>query len=170
VIGFVEGTAAGAVYRAVFAVALTIVPSVALPPMIPFASQATDAPEARQNETVNTCVWLNATLTDGGEIEFVAEQAIVALAVPIFELSATLVAVTVTVAGDGGNAGAVYRAEIGPFETIVPTVEFPPAMPLTLQITPGAGLPVAVIVAVNTWPPLVSRLAEGGDSVTTMSS
>lgn len=168
--GFVEGTTNGAVYRAVFAVALTIVPSVAFPPVIPLASQVTDAPEARQNETVNACVWLNATLADGGEIEFVAAHVIVTLAVPIFELSATLLAVTVTVDGDGGNAGAVYSAEVGPFETIVPTVEFPPAMPLALQVTPGAGLPVAVIVAVNTWPPLVGRLAEGGDSATTMSS
>jgi hypothetical protein len=90
--------------------------------------------------------------------------------VPIFELSAILVAVTVTVAGDGGETGAVYKADVGPFATIVPTVEFPPTIPLTLQVTPGAGLPVAVIVAVNTCPPLVGKLAEGGDSVTTMSS
>ena len=81
-----------------------------------------------------------------------------------------MVAVRVTVDGDGGNAGAVYSAEVGPFDTIVPTVEFPPPMPLTLQVTPGAGLPDAVIVAVNTWPPLVGKLAEGGDIVTTMSS
>jgi hypothetical protein len=170
VMGFVEGTAPGAVYRAVFAVALTIVPIVAFPPTIPFASHVMLAAEEAQNEAVNTCVWLNTTLADGGEIEFAAEQVIVTLAVPNFELSATLVAVTVTVGGDGGSAGAVYRAEIGPFETIVPAVEFPPAMPLTLQITPGAELPVPVIVAVNTWPPLVGKLAEEGDSVTTMSS
>jgi hypothetical protein len=148
--GFVEGTVPGAVYRAVFGVALTIVPIVAFPPTIPFASHVMLAAEEAQNEAVNTCVWLNATLADGGEIEFVAEHAIVTFAVPNFELSATLVAVTVTVAGDGGDAGAVYKAEVGPFETIVPTVEFPPAMSPTLQVTPGAGLPVAVIVAVNT--------------------
>ena len=40
-------------------------------------------------------------------MEFVAEQVIVALALPDLELSAALVAVTVTVEGDGGAAGAV---------------------------------------------------------------
>jgi hypothetical protein len=150
VIGFVEGTAIGVVYRAVFAVALTMVPNVAFPPVIPLASQVTEEPEARQNETMNTCVWPSVTLAAGGEIEFVAEHVIVILAVPNFEVSAMLVAVTVTADGDGSNAGAVYRADVGPFETIVPTAVFPPEMPLTLQVTPGAGLPVAVIVAVNT--------------------
>jgi hypothetical protein len=149
VIGFVEGTATGAVYKAVFAVALTIAPSVAFPPVIPLVSQVTDAPVARQNETVNTCVCARTTLAAEGEIEFVAAHVIVTLAVPNFEVSATLVAVTVTVAGDGGDAGAVYRAEVGPFETIVPTLEFPPAMPPTLHVTPRAGLPVAETVAVN---------------------
>jgi hypothetical protein len=149
VMGFAGGTATGAVYRAVFTVALTIVPSVAFPPVIPLASQVTDAPAAWQNETVNTCVCAKAILAAEGEIEFVAAHVIVTLAVPNFEASATLVAVTVTVAGDGGDAGAVYRAEVGPFETIVPTLEFPPAMPPTLHVTPGAGMPVAERVAVN---------------------
>jgi hypothetical protein len=149
VMGFVGGIATGAVYRAVFTVALTIVPRVAFPPVIPLASQVTGAPVARQNETVNTCVCARATLAAEGEIELVEAHVIVTLAVPNFEVSATLVAVTVTVAGDGGDAGAVYRAEVGPFETIVPTLEFPPAMPPTLHVTPGAGLPVAETVAVN---------------------
>ena len=94
----------------------------------------------------------------------------VTLALADFELSATLVAVTVTVAGKGGTAGAVYSAEVGPFEAIVPTLEFPPANPFTLQVTPGDGLPVEAIMAVNTCPPFVGRLAVGGDNVMTMSS
>jgi hypothetical protein len=170
VIGFVEGTAAGAVYKAVFAVALTIVPTVAFPPVTPLASQVTAAPETRQNDAVNTCVWPSATFAAEGVIEFVAAQVMVTLALPDFELSATLVAVTVTVSGDGGVAGAVYRAESGPLAAIVPTVELPPAIPFTLHVTPGAGLPVAESVAVNTCPPSVGTFAVGGDSVTTMSS
>jgi hypothetical protein len=48
-----------------------------------------------------------------------------------FVASAWLVAVMVTVAGDGRSAGAVYA----PALVIVPTTAFPPAMPLTLQLT-----------------------------------
>jgi hypothetical protein len=47
------------------------------------------------------------TLALGGEIEFAAEHAIVTLALADFELSATLVAVTLTVGGVGGGDGAV---------------------------------------------------------------
>ena len=46
-------------------------------------------------------------------------------------VSATLVAVMVTVAGDGTKEGAVYR----PVVEIVPTWADPPTMPLTLQVT-----------------------------------
>ena len=45
--------------------------------------------------------------------------------------SAWLVAVIVTVAGDGRSAGAVYT----PALVIIPTTAFPPATPLTLQLT-----------------------------------
>jgi len=48
-----------------------------------------------------------------------------------FVASAWLVAVTVTVAGDGRSAGAVYT----PLAVIVPTVALPPATPFTLQLT-----------------------------------
>lgn len=65
------------------------------------------APLARQNEAVKGCVWPSPMLADEGEIEFVAEQVIVTLALPDAEVSAVLVAVTVTVAGEGTAAGAV---------------------------------------------------------------
>jgi len=45
--------------------------------------------------------------------------------------SPALVAVTVTLAGEGTAAGAVYS----PLEETVPAVEFPPATPFTLQVT-----------------------------------
>ncbi len=82
-------------------------PTVGLPPAIPFTSHAAFVPAARQNDAENACVWFSPTLADGGEIESVALHVIVAVALPVFELSATLVAVSVTVAGDGGTAGAV---------------------------------------------------------------
>ncbi len=46
--------------------------------------------------------------------------------------SAILVAETVTIAGEGTIDGAVYN----PLVDTVPTVEFPPAIPFTDQVTP----------------------------------
>ena len=54
------------------------------------------------------------------------------------------VAVTVTVAGDGTAAGAVYE----PVEVIVPTVALPPETPSTSQATPEV-LCALLTVAVN---------------------
>jgi hypothetical protein len=51
--------------------------------------------------------------------------------VAVFFGSATLVAAIVTVAGEGKPAGAVYS----PVDEIVPTVEFPPAVPFTVHVT-----------------------------------
>src|SRR5262249_52485141 len=48
-----------------------------------------------------------------------------------FVLSASLLALTITVAGDGRSAGAVYA----PSFVIVPTAPLPPATPFTAQIT-----------------------------------
>jgi hypothetical protein len=85
----------------------TIVPTVKFPPAIPFTSQAMVAPAARQNDAANACDCPRPTLAESGEIEFVAEQVMVTLALPNFELSAALVAVTVTLGGEGGAEGAV---------------------------------------------------------------
>jgi hypothetical protein len=65
------------------------------------------APGARQNVAVKLCVWPSATLAALGAIVFALEQVIVTLALPNFAASATLVALTLTVAGDGVVAGAV---------------------------------------------------------------
>jgi len=67
----------------------------------------------------------------------------VTVAEALFEGSATLVAVTVRVAGDGMTCGAVYS----PAFEIVPKWEFPPGTPFTLQLT--LGLVVLVTEAVN---------------------
>lgn len=71
--------------------------------------------------------------------------------------SAALVAVTLMVFGDGGLAGAVYS----PVEVIVPTVLFPPATPLTFQVTFLLDGPVMVAVKVIVWPS--SNVALAGD-------
>jgi hypothetical protein len=63
--------------------------------------------------------------------------------------SAALVALTVTEAGLGAVAGALYS----PLVVIVPTVEFPPVTPFTDQVTPV--VVVFVTVAVNCWAPEV---------------
>ncbi len=64
--------------------------------------------------------------------------------VPDFVESAWLVAVTCTVAGDGRSAGAVYT----PAEVIVPSAAFPPATPLTPQLTVVSVVFVTVAVKV----------------------
>jgi hypothetical protein len=109
-----------------------------------------EAPAARQKDAMKLCVCARGTFADPGAIVLVLEQLIVAVALPDLDGSATLVAVTVTDGGDGGVAEAVKTAVVAALDTIVPSVAFPPAMPFTLQVTPVAGLPVAVIVAVNT--------------------
>jgi hypothetical protein len=67
----------------------------------------------------------------------------VTLALADLVVSATETVVTVTVAGDGTDGGALYR----PLVLIVPTVEFPPVTPFTFHIT--AVFDVFDTVAVN---------------------
>jgi hypothetical protein len=145
-----------------------MIPRLELPFAIPFTSQVTVAPAARQNDAANDCGWPRAMLADAGEIEFVAVQSIVTLALPEPEVSATLVAVTVTTAGDGTAAGAVYSAVVPLLAAIVPTVELPPGTLLTLHVTSVDAPPAPVTVAVKTCPPPVGTLGDSGETVTTM--
>lgn len=101
------GRSAGATYSAALALLGAIVPTVAFPPTAPFTSHVIVASAAAQNDAENDCELPSDTLALGGEIEFAAEHAIVTLALADFELSATLVAVTLTVGGVGGGDGAV---------------------------------------------------------------
>jgi hypothetical protein len=148
----------------------TIVPRVEFPPAIPFTSHTLLAPAGRQKDAVKVCCWPRPTFVESGEIEFVAAQVIVAVALPNFELSAALVAVTVTAGGEGGADGAVYAAVVVPVDTIVPMVELPPAIPFTLHVKPAAGLPIAVSLAVKTCSPFVGTLTALGATVTATSS
>jgi hypothetical protein len=59
------------------------------------------------NEAVNTWVWPSARKIAAGEILLGLAQTMVTLAEADLEASATLVAVTVTTAGEGSVAGAV---------------------------------------------------------------
>ena len=68
--------------------------------------------------------------------------AIVTVALADLAGCATLVAVTVTAAGVGTEAGAVYKPEV----VMVPTVLLPLVTPLTLQLTEVSEAPVTVTV------------------------
>ena len=111
-----------------------IVPTTEFPPAIPFTSHAIVALAARQNDAVNVCVWPGATFADCGEIELVVPHVIVTVAAaldappPVIALAVAWI-VTGLVAGE--LEGAVYTAVVGPLAEIVPTTEFPPAIPFT---------------------------------------
>ncbi len=141
----------------------------ALPPIIPFTSQVIVVPGGRHRAVVKGCDFPSATLATAGEIELGAAQTIVTIAEADLEVSATLVAVTLTVAGDGGVAGALYVAESGAVIEISPSVAFPPATPFTLQFTAFEGLPEFVTMAVNACEPPVGTLALFGEMLTMMS-
>jgi hypothetical protein len=95
--GLLVGKDVGAVYCAALAPVPTIVPTVALPPGIPFTSQVIAVVAVGQNVAAKFCVKPSATFAAPGDMEFVPEHTIVALALAVFVVSAMLVAVTVTV-------------------------------------------------------------------------
>jgi hypothetical protein len=107
VTGLFGGKFMGALYCATVALVLTMLPSVALPPGIPFTSQTIGEVGAGQKDAVKDCVEPSATFVDAGEIELAPPQTIVTAALADFELSATLAAVTLTVGDAGGSEGAV---------------------------------------------------------------
>jgi hypothetical protein len=71
-----------------------------------------------------------------------------------FVASAWLVAVTCTFAGEGKSAGAVYTPSV----VIVPTVEFPPGTPETLQETLVSLVLVTVAMKVCVFPKINEAL------------
>jgi len=81
-----------------------------------------------------------------------------------FVESALETAVTVTVAGLGTAAGAVYR----PAVVIVPTMAFPLAVPFTFQTT--VVLLEFRTVAPNGWLSAIARVAEVGTTATLMAA
>jgi hypothetical protein len=85
----------------------TIVPMAEFPPAMPFTSQVIEAPLARQKDAVKFCVPPRPSVAALGAIELLGAQTIVTLALADFDAFATLAAVIVTLAGEGGVAGAV---------------------------------------------------------------
>src|SRR5579859_164256 len=145
-----------------------MVPMVELPPAMLLTSPGSVVPAATHKEAENVCDAPTEMLAEAGEIAFGAAQEIVTLASADFDGSATLVAVTFTLGGAGASAGAVYVAESEPVAAIVPTVEFPPATLLTLQLTAPLEVPAPVTIALKFADAPGATLAELGAMVTTM--
>jgi hypothetical protein len=136
------GGAAGAVYSP----AAEMVPAAALPPAVPFTLQVTAVFTEFVTVAVNCWVAEGATVTRDGATVTVTDGGAggwtVTVAVPVDDGLCALAACTVTLAGLGTAAGAVYK----PALEIVPTVAFPPATLLTLQVTPVFAAPFTVAV------------------------
>ncbi|MGH9775744.1 MAG: hypothetical protein ACRD50_12440 [Candidatus Acidiferrales bacterium] len=112
---------------------LVTVPTEEFPPATPFTLHVTLKFGLPALVTLAENVWAApvGTLAEVGAIFTVTSLEMATLAEPLADGAAWLVAVTVTVAGFGSTAGAVYI----PLADIVPMVEFPPATPFTLQET-----------------------------------
>lgn len=166
--GFVAGMLLGAVYVAVFAPVLVMVPTVELPPATLLTSHVIGVPAAMHKDAEKTCDAPTEMLAEAGAIAFGAAQEIVTLALADFDGSATLVAVIVKLGGVGAMAGAEYVAESEPVAVMVPRVEFPPATLLTLQLTATLEAPAPVTVALKFADPPGATFAELGATLTTM--
>jgi len=157
------------VYVAVTEPLFVTVPRAALPPVIPFTSHVIDVPGGTHSVAMNVCDCPRVTLAVVGERTFELPHGIVTLADAEREGSATLVAVTLTVGGEGGATGAVYIAESRPVLKTVPRAALPPATPFTVQTTERSGLPEPVTPALNVCAAPVGTLAEFGEMFTTIS-
>jgi len=148
------GTPPGATYKPL----LEINPTAWLPPATPFTSQVTDELAAPFTIAVNCWVPKLATLAALGDtltVPAAVAAVTVTLADPDFA-SASEVAVTLTVAGFGTVAGAVY---IPPLEILPFAVP-----PSTLQVT--AVFDVPLTVAVNCCVLPVATVAVAGTTET----
>src|SRR5262245_25977694 len=107
---------------------------VTFPPTIPFTRQDTAILAVFWTVAVNCLVLLIRTVILVGEIVMLTgcgSGIIVTEADPAASGTSWLVACTVTVAGDGTTAGAVYR----PVASIRPTTAVPPTVPFTSHVT-----------------------------------
>lgn len=119
-----------------------IVPTLALPPAIPLMLQLTPAakPAVPEMLAVNTCAPPVGMLAVAGETVTTMSSFKLTLAEARACASAWLTAVTVTLAGDGRVAGAVYN----PAAEIVPALALPPETPSTSHVTLVFVLPVTM--------------------------
>src|SRR5712692_1488098 len=112
-----------------------IMPTEVLPPGMPFTDQVTEVlvePVTRAFKVTTPPVC--TVVAEGDRLTWIVagDCEITTSAEPDFVGSCWLVAAIVTVLGTGTAPGEVYSPE----PPIVPTVEFPPTMPLTDQVTP----------------------------------
>src|SRR5579864_8710335 len=124
---------------------------------MPFTCQVTALFEEPLTLALNCCVPKSATVATLGDTVTVTDPdaaVTVTVAVADFALLASEVAVTVTCAGFGTNAGAVYS----PLAEIVPS-----AAPATLHVT--AVFVVPETVAVNCWLLPTATLAVAGPTI-----
>jgi hypothetical protein len=138
-----EGTVVGAVYTPL----VSIVPVAAAPPVTPLTCQVTEVSEVALTVAMKVWEWPTVTDTLAGITDTLTglPPVMVTVAEADFVSSALETAVTVTVAGDGTAAGAVYT----PLVSMVPTLLLPPVAPFTRQVTPV--LLVLLTVALKGW-------------------
>jgi hypothetical protein len=109
-------------------------------------------------------------LAAAGEIELPVTQMIVTVALPLSAALSEFVAVTVTLAGEGTVAGAVYTAVAAPLALpvgiMVPTAEFPPTTELTLHVKLAPAPDPPERLAEKICAPLVAMFTAPGEMVT----
>jgi hypothetical protein len=115
------GTVAGAVYKP----DVLTIPTVELPPVIPFTCQVTAVFVALLTVAVNCCVFPVCTLAVSGATLTLTAAVTVIPALDVLVVSAIEVAFSVTVAGVGMLAGALYVTEV-----VVELVSVPHVAPL----------------------------------------
>ena len=122
---------------------------VAFPPAVPLTNQWTAVFVVPETTALNCFDCFTWRLTLVGEMETATPDAalIETVALPEALFTARLRALTTTAVYDGTFAGAVYQ----PDEEIVPTVEFPPTIPLTDQLTLLLSVPRTVAVNCCDW-------------------
>src|SRR5277367_1341747 len=108
------------------------------------------------------CLAPSSTLAFGGASAIAMSLVIVSSAVADFVVSASLVAVTCTIADAGRSAGAVYV----PPDVIVPVAEAPPGTPFTLHVTLLFVVFVTVAVSVCELPSSTAALVGVTDTLT----
>ncbi len=124
-----EGNAPGAVYKP----SAVIVPTFELPPAIPLTVQVTPVFDVPLTVAENCFVCKSCTdALEGRTVTMIGGGTTVTVALADTDESTVLITDTVTEAGDGTTAGAVYI----PVEEIVPKVALPPSIPLMSHVTP----------------------------------
>jgi hypothetical protein len=161
------GGVVGAVYKAASELVTVIVPIVEFPFGTPLTAQLTFVSGCPALVTAAKSWTIPPGKTDDIPEGFVAtvtpmSLVIIRSALPLAELFAWLVAWIVTLAGFGKSWGAVYS----PVLDIVPTVEFPPEAPFTLQVTAVFDVPVTAAVNCCVLPSNTLELADETITVT----